>query len=238
MKKYFAEFIGTFVLVLFGTAAAVLTGDVIVTSLTFGLAIVACAYGIGSISGCHVNPAVSLAMLIQGRLSFKDLCGYILAQVAGAFAGSGLLYFLITNTVIEKVTSLGANGFGEQSVANLTLTGAIVLELVLTFIFVLTVVNVTKEESKANVAPIAIGLSLTLVHFIGFYLTGTSVNPARSLAPAVILGGEALKQVWVFIVCPFAGAALASVVTLLLNMKPKKAVEKKVDAKKVSKKSK
>ena len=217
MKKYFAEFLGTFILVLFGTGCAALVGDIIVTSLAFGLAIVAAAYAFGKVSGCHVNPAVSLAMLIRGKISFVDFVGYVFAQVAGAFAGSGLLYFIIKNTSLETVTRLGTNGFGDQSVAAFTMTGAIVLEIVLTFVFVSTVIGVAEDESKSSVAPVAIGLALTFVHLLGFYLTGTSVNPARSLAPAVIMGGEALKQVWVFIVAPFVGGALAALVFGILN---------------------
>lgn len=220
MRKYIAEFIGTFTLVLFGTGVAALTGDPIMTALAFGLAIVASAYVIGKISGCHVNPAVSLAMLIDGRLSIVDFIGYVIAQVAGAFAGSGLLYFFIKQTTLTQV-NLAANGFGDNSVALFTLSGALVLELVLTFVFVYTVLGVTKDEEKSSVAPVAIGLTLALVHLLGFYLTGTSVNPARSLAPAVLMGGTHLTQVWVFIVAPFVGGALAAVVFKLLNKEPK-----------------
>ncbi len=243
MKKFIAEFIGTFTLVLFGTGVAVITGDPLFTALAFGLSIIASAFVIGNISGCHVNPAVSLAMLIDKRISLKDFCGYVVAQIAGAFAGSGLLYFLLKNTAVKTI-QLATNGYGEASVANLTLVGAIVLELVLTFIFVYTVLGVTKDESKSNVAPFAIGLTLALVHLLGFYLTGTSVNPARSLAPAVLMGVNeiAFKQVWVFIVAPLVGGAFAAAVFRLLNTTKVKAavkeekVEEKVTVKKATKK--
>ena len=225
IREFFAEFIGTFTLVLFGTGVAALIGDPLMTALAFGLSIIACAYTIGKISGCHVNPAVSLAMLIDGRIKIVDFLCYIVAQVAGAFAGSGVLYFVIKQTTLTTV-NLAANGFGDNSVALFTLSGALVLEMILTFVFVYAVLGVTKDESKSSVAPVTIGLTLALVHLLGFYLTGTSVNPARSLAPAVIMGGTYLSQVWVFIVAPFVGAALAAVVFKLLNTEPKAKVNK------------
>ena len=217
MKKYIAEFIGTCTLVLFGCGIAVVSGgDLVATSLAFGLAIVASAYVIGNISGCHVNPAVSLAMLIQGKLSLKEFGFYVLAQVLGAFAGTGILYLVLSNTDLGTL-ALGANGYASLSATNITLLGAIVVEVVLTFIFIYTILGVTSDNSKSNIAGLVIGLTLTFVHLLGIRLTGTSVNPARSLAPAVILGGEALKQVWVFIVAPFVGSALAAIVFKYLN---------------------
>ena len=217
MKKYIAEFIGTFTLVFFGTGIAVLSnGNLVATALAFGLAIVASAYVIGSISGCHVNPAVSLAVLLNGGMTVKEFAGYVAGQVLGAFAGTGLLWFVLKQTDINPI-SFGANGFDALSATNITIIGAIVVEIILTLIFVYTILGVTSDEKKANVAPIVIGLTLTFVHLIGIRLTGTSVNPARSLAPAVIMGGEALKQVWVFIVAPFVGGALAALVFGILN---------------------
>lgn len=222
MKKYFAEFIGTLTLVLFGTGIAVISGgNVIATAFTFGLAIIASAYVIGNISGCHVNPAVSLAMLINKKISLTDFFGYVISQIAGAFAGTGILYYIFSQTVIGT-TQLGANGYGALSATNITLIGAIVTEVILTAIFVYTILGVTSDEKKSNVAGIVIGLTLIFVHLLGITLTGTSVNPARSLSPAVIQGGEALKQVWVFIVAPFAGAVLASLVYKCLNGTSKK----------------
>ena len=217
MKKYIAEFIGTFTLVFFGTGIAVVSGgNLICTSLAFGLAIIASAYVIGNISGCHVNPAVSLAMLISKKIDVKDFGGYVIAQVLGALAGTALLYLILSNTSLG-VISLGANGFGDLSNTKITLLGALVTEVVLTCIFVYTILGVTSDESKSNVAGIVIGLTLAFVHFLGINLTGTSVNPARSLAPAIFLGGEALKQVWVFIVAPLVGAAIAALIFKYLN---------------------
>lgn len=212
MRKYIAEFIGTLVLVLFGTGVAVLSGgNLVATSLAFGLAIVADAYVIGNISGCHVNPAVSLAMFISKKLSSKDLIGYIIAQVLGALAGTGILFLILASTIVGT-SSLGANGYEALSATNISLVGAIITEIALTFVFIFTILGVTSDEKKASVAGIVIGLTLTFVHLIGIKLTGTSVNPARSLAPAIFLGGTALKQVWVFIVAPLFGGALASYV--------------------------
>lgn len=222
MKKYISEFIGTLVLVLFGCGIAVVSGgDLVATSLAFGLSIVAMAYVIGNISGCHVNPAVSLAMLICGKMTFKDFCGYVIAQILGAFAGAGLLYGILSATT-DGVTGLGTNGYGEASALGISLLGAIIVEVVLTFVFVYTVLGVTSDEKKSNVSGIVIGLTLAFVHLLGINLTGTSVNPARSLAPAVIMGGMALSQVWVFIVAPFCGAALAAIVFKYLNKEENK----------------
>ena len=217
MKKYIAEFIGTFTLVFFGTGIAVVSGGgLVATALAFGLAIIASAYVIGSISGCHVNPAVSFAMVLDKRMDIKDFVGYVIGQVAGAFAGTGLLYFVLNETVIGT-KSLGANGFDALSAANISMAGAFVVEVVLTLIFVYTILGVTKDSTKSNVAPIVIGLTLTFVHLLGIYLTGTSVNPARSLAPAVIQGGEALEQVWLFILAPLLGGGIAAILFKYLN---------------------
>ena len=217
MRKYIAEFIGTLTLVLFGTGIAVITGaNILATSLAFGLAIIASAYVIGGISGCHVNPAVSLAMLLSKKISLKDFCGYVIAQIAGAFAGTGILALMLNSTVVE-LGNYGANGYGASSILGISLLGAIVTEVVLTFIFVYTILGVTSDEKKSNVAGIVIGLTLVFVHLLGIGLTGTSVNPARSLAPAIVAGGEVLEQVWVFIIFPLVGAALAAITFKFLN---------------------
>lgn len=227
IKKYIAEFIGTAILVLFGCGTAVVTGgNPILTALAFGLAIVAGAYAIGDVSGCHVNPAVSLAMFINHKLSLKDLGGYILGQIAGAFAGSGLLYAILSCTNLGT-KALGANGFDNASAVGLNLTGAILVELILTYVFVYVILGVTAKAERAHLAGIVIALALTFVHIIGINLTGTSVNPARSLAPAVLLGGEALNQVWVFLLIPFVGAAAAAYTFKLLNTNCDKAPAKK-----------
>ena len=222
MKKYIAEFIGTFTLVFFGCGTAVVCGGftggtgvgflgVVGIALAFGLAIVAAAYAIGPVSGCHVNPAVSLSMLLTKKLGAMDFVGYVIAQVAGAFAGSALLKLIVSSTeLLTAANGLGQNGFAAQSGLGLTLAGALIVEVVLTFVFVLTILGVTSSEKTSNIAGIVIGLTLTFVHIIGIPLTGTSVNPARSLAPAVFVGGEALSQVWVFIAAPLAGACLAA----------------------------
>ena len=222
MKKYISEFIGTLVLVLFGTGVAVVSGgDLVATSLAFGLAIVACAYVIGNISGCHVNPAVSLSMLITKKMDVKEFCCYVVAQVLGALAGTAILFAILSNTDIGTV-SLGANGFGELSLNNITMIGAFVTEVVLTFVFVYTILGVTSDNKYKEISGLVIGLTLTFVHLIGINLTGTSVNPARSLAPAIFLGGEALEQVWVFILAPFIGSIIASFTYLYLNVDDKK----------------
>ena len=222
MKKYFAEFLGTLVLVLFGTGVAVVTnGNVLITALAFGLAIVAMAYSIGSISGCHVNPAVSLAMYLNKKISLKEFGFYALAQFIGAICGSAILYLILYNSDLG-VLALGANGYGSLSGYNISLFGAMVVEVVLTFVFVYVILGVTSDETKSNVAGLVIGLTLAFVHLFGITLTGTSVNPARSLAPAIFLGGEALKQVWVFIVFPLVGAALATFTFKYLNSVKKK----------------
>ena len=217
MKKYIAEFIGTLVLVLFGCGTAMLTeGNIVATSLAFGLSIVAMAYVIGNVSGCHVNPAVSLAMLLDKRMSLHDFICYVISQVVGALCGSGLLYVILSKSVITTV-NLGANGYGDLSSIGITLGGALLVEIILTFVFVYTILGVTSEKNKAQVAGIVIGLTLAFVHILGIPITGTSVNPARSLAPALIMGGEALKQVWLFIVAPLIGSALATLVYRNVN---------------------
>ena len=221
MRKYVCEFIGTAVLVLFGCGSAAVAGGALGTlgiALAFGLSIVAMAYVIGNISGCHINPAVSLAMLISKKMSVKDFVCYVIAQVIGAIAGIGLLYAIMTSCGFDiAAQGLGANGFGSASAVNINMWGAILVEVILTFVFIYTILGVTSDESKSSVAGIVIGLTLAFVHIMGIPLTGTSVNPARSLAPAIFLGGEALKQVWVFIVAPFVGSALAAIVYKFLN---------------------
>lgn len=212
MKKYVCEFLGTLMLVLLGCGSAVLAGRAIGTvgiALAFGLAIVAIAYSVGRISGGHVNPAVSIAMLINKKMDVKDFCGYVVAQVLGAFAGSGLLALIVSMTKLQNA-GLGANGFGDLSGVGLTLVGALIVEVIATFIFVLVILGVTHNEKYSSKAGIVIGLVLTLIHIVTIPLTGTSVNPARSLAPAVLTGGEALSQVWLFILAPLVGGALAA----------------------------
>lgn len=214
MKKYFCEFLGTFILVLLGCGSASIAGTslgIVGIAFAFGLSIVAIAYSVGRVSGGHVNPAVSFAMLLSKKMSFKDFGGYVVAQVLGAFAGSGLLSAIIKLTTLEN-PGLGANGFGELSAVGLNLWGALIVEVVATFIFVFTILGVTEGEKYARPAGFVIGLVLTLIHIVCIPLTGTSVNPARSLAPAVLVGETALSQVWVFVVAPLIGAAIAAYV--------------------------
>lgn len=215
IKKYVAEFIGTFVLVLFacGTAAVVgcqtqsIDSAYILTALAFGLVIVAMAYSIGNISGCHINPAVSIAMLVSKKLSVKDFVGYVVAQFLGAIAGAATLMAFIGT---EK--GLGANGLFEGDIVK-----SLGIEIILTFVFVITILGVTSKVENGAVAGVVIGLTLTLVHIFGIYFTGTSVNPARSFGPALFVGGDALANVWVFIVAPLIGGVLAALVYNFLS---------------------
>lgn len=210
VKKYFAEFIGTFVLVLFGCGTAAVTNcstttvnvAYLITALAFGLVIVAMAYSIGNISGCHVNPAVSLAMLISGKMSVKKFFGYVIAQFAGATLGAA---------VLGGIAGWKC-GFGANSLYNGSAFESIIVEVILTFVFVLAVLGATSKIENAKVAGLVIGLSLTLVHLFGIHFTGTSVNPARSFGPALFAGGSSLACVWVFILAPFIGGALAALV--------------------------
>jgi aquaporin Z len=215
MKRYISELIGTMVLVLFGCGSAAIAGSVLGNlgiALAFGLSIVAMAYVIGDISGCHVNPAVSIGMWIDGRMETKDLIMYIVFQCIGAIIGIAILAVIINSAPSlggYMATGLGQNGFGSASSVGLNVVGAIIVEIILTFVFVFTVLGVTKKAENGAVAGIVIGLTLAFVHILGIPLTGTSVNPARSLAPALFLGGQALQQVWVFILAPIIGAIIA-----------------------------
>jgi len=212
MKKYLAEMVGTAVLVLLGCGTAVSlncgvdTASVVGTALAFGLAVVAMAYTIGGVSGCHINPAITLGCLLSKRISGKDAAMYIIFQCIGAFIGSGILYALVaTSPELAQGTTTGANACS-GSIAN-----GLIAEIVLTMIFVLVVLGTTDEKKGAgNFAGLAIGLSLVLIHLVGIHYTGTSVNPARSLAPAIFQGGDALSQLWVFWVGPLVGAVLAA----------------------------
>ena len=219
MKKYICEFIGTAVLVLFGCGSAAIAGGALGTlgiALAFGFSIVAMAYVIGNVSGCHINPAVSLAMLLNKKLSLKDFIFYVIAQVVGAIAGTALLFAILKCSGMAT-TNLGQNGYGDASSVGINMGGAFLVEVILTFVFIYTILGVTSDSSKGSVAGIVIGLTLAFVHIMGIPLTGTSVNPARSLSPAIFLGGRALSQVWVFIVAPFVGSALATYTYRFLN---------------------
>ena len=214
MKKYFAEMIGTFVLTFLGCGAAVSlncgsdTASIVGTAFAFGLAVVAMAYTIGGISGCHINPAITLGVFASGRMSAKDCGMYMLFQVIGAIIAAALLYLLVsTDPGLARGTATGANACASDNVMN-----GLLAEIILTFIFVLVVLGATAKTNGAtnNFAGLAIGLSLILIHLVGINYTGTSVNPARSIGPALFEGGKALSQLWVFIVGPLVGAALAA----------------------------
>lgn len=203
MRKLICEFVGTMMLVLLACGVAVATGvSYVGTALAFGLVIVAMAYSIGNVSGCHINPAVSFGMVLSGRMTWKEFLEYVAAQVLGAIAGSALL-----GVILRSYKSLGANSYNGTSV---TVWIALLVEIILTFVFVLTILGVTDKKENGHATGIVIGLTLTLVHLVGLPFTGTSVNPARSLGPALLQGGDALKQVWVFLVAPMVGAMLAA----------------------------
>jgi len=219
LQKYLSEFIGTAILVFVGCGSAVAlgcdpSGGHLAVALAFGLAIVATAYVIGGISGCHINPAVSLAMFIQKKLSLRDFIGYVIFQIIGALFGAALLQVIVSFGVVDQTGALGSNG-----IANIGVFGAILVEIILTFIFVLTILGVTSDDKKGNFAGIIIGLTLAFVHIVGIPLTGTSVNPARSIGPAIFAGGDALSNLWIFIVAPLVGAAIAVLVFRVLNRK-------------------
>ena len=212
MKKYLAEMIGTMVLVLMGCGSAVFAGasqpfsavGTLGVAFAFGLSVLAMVYTIGKISGCHINPAITLGMLLSKKISGKDAGMYMIFQVIGAIIGSSILYILAKDSG-STTTLTGANGYHD-------LVPAFVAETVFTFIFLLVVLGSTSKGANTKFAGIAIGLALVLIHIVCIPITGTSVNPARSIGPALFQGGEALSQLWLFIVAPFLGAAIAAFV--------------------------
>lgn len=227
MKKYIAEFIGTFTLVFIGCGTAMLVGcdasygcGYLLTALAFGLTIVGMAYCVGNISGCHINPAVSLGVLMSGGMKAADFCGYVIAQCLGALAGSGLLALIFNmGGLIDMTGGYGTNGLAG---VNGSVVAGLIVECVLTFIFVLTILGVTsKKANHGSFAGVVIGFTLVLVHILGIGLTGTSVNPARSIGPAIVAAisgnSEPIAAVWVFIVGPLVGAAIAALVYKFLE---------------------
>lgn len=214
MKKLVAEFIGTATLVFFGCGSAVLAGPEVGQlgiSFAFGLAIVAMAYGIGPISGCHVNPAVSFGAFLAGRMGAGEMVQYWVAQFLGALVGAGILYVIATGNPNFQLGEwgLGSNGYGQGYLGGYELTAAFVFEVVATFLFLVVILGVTQKDSPAMLAGLAIGLTLVVIHIVGIQVTGVSVNPARSFGPAVFAQGLALQQLWLFIVAPLIGASLA-----------------------------
>jgi aquaporin Z len=214
MKKLVAEFVGTATLVFFGCGSAVLAGGEVGQlgiSFAFGLAIVAMAYGIGPISGCHVNPAVSFGAFLAGRMDAGEMVQYWVAQFLGALAGAGILYVIATGNPLFAMPEwgLGSNGYGEGYLGDYELTAAFVFEVVATFLFLVVILGVTQKGSPAMLAGLAIGLTLVVIHIVGIQVTGVSVNPARSFGPAVFAQGIALQKLWLFLVAPLIGAGLA-----------------------------
>ncbi len=210
MKKYVAEFIGTFILVLFGCGTAVVAGShvgLLGISFAFGFALIAAAYGIGPISGCHINPAVSLGVFTAGRMNGKDLVGYIISQCLGAIVAAGILAVIVGGTA----KGLGQNGWGAGYLDEYSLIPAIVFEFVATFLFLVVILGSTQEGVPTQLAGLAIGITLVVIHIFGIPITGVSVNPARSLGPALLVGGKALAQVWMFLIVPSVAGVLAGI---------------------------
>jgi aquaporin Z len=232
IKNLIAEFIGTAILVFFGVGVATLSfgfrfdglstsAGVVSTALAFGLVLMGLAYAIGPLSGCHINPAVTIGFLVSGRFSLRESVGYWVAQFAGGIVGAVLLWAVFQGSpeYSTKTIGLGANGYGKNSMIHLNAGGAFAAEVILTFLFVLVVLFVTSNSHVAisGFAGLAIGVALSVVHLIGIPLTGTSVNPARSLGPALIVGGSNLSQIWLFIIAPPVGGAIAAATFRILE---------------------
>jgi aquaporin Z len=217
MKKYLAELIGTFVLVLMGCGSAVLAGSFIGNvgiAFSFGLAVLAMVYAIGGISGCHINPAITVSMYAAGKIRSKDAVAYVIVQCLGGIIGAGLLYSIASG---NPAYSLAVNGLGQNQFTTFSMISAFAAEVVLTFIFLLVIFGSTSESAPKGFAGISIGLSLVLIHLVSIPITGTSVNPARSLGPALFVGGTALSQLWLFWVAPIIGGLLAAAVWKVLK---------------------
>jgi aquaporin Z len=222
-QKYFAELIGTFILVFLGTGAAVVSGKILGSlgsigvlgiALAFGIAVLVMVYAIGAISGCHINPAITIAMLVNRKIGSKDAVIYIVVQCIGAIIASALLLAIMTGNPAYNIATdgLGQNGYGPGYLGGYSLVSAFLAEMILTFIFLMVIFGATSKAAPAGFAGIAIGLSLTAIHLVGIPITGTSVNPARSLGPALLVGGTALAQLWLFFVAPIIGAVFAAFV--------------------------
>jgi aquaporin Z len=217
LKKYWAEFIGTFALVLIGCGSAVIAGKYIGflgISFAFGLTVLAMVYAIGNISGCHINPAISVAMLVAGRISWKDTIFYVIFQCLGAVLAGAILWWIASGMPDYSlaVNGLGQNGYDAYSPGKFSMMSGFIAEVVLTALFLFVIFGSISKNAPAGFAGLAIGLSLVLIHLVGIPITGTSVNPARSLGPAVFVGGAALSQLWMFWVAPLIGGILAAVI--------------------------
>ena len=218
MKKPLAEFIGTFTLVLLGCGSAVIAGDLIGfagISFAFGLALIGMAYGIGAVSGCHINPAVTLGVVASGRMSFSEAIPYMIAQVAGAVVAALVLMMIVTGQAggyDVAASGLGQNGWGAGYNGEYSMGAAFIFEAVATFLFLVVILGATGTGAPAAMAGLAIGLALVVIHLVGINVTGVSVNPARSIGPALFVGGAALSQLWLFIIAPIIGAVAAGMV--------------------------
>jgi aquaporin Z len=223
MKKLLAELIGTFALVLFGCGAAVVSGvsttgpsgiGLLGISFAFGLAVVAMAYAIGGITGCHINPAITIAMLVAGKIKTAEAVNYIIGQLLGATLGAAVLYVILKGAPGFEMGewALGSNGWGEGYLGAYNMTSAFITEVVLTFLFLFVIFATTSKWGNGTMAGLAIGLTLVLIHLVAIPITGTSVNPARSFGPAIFAQGKALTQLWLFIAAPIVGAVLAALV--------------------------
>jgi aquaporin Z len=217
IKKLLAEGLGTLILVLFGCGSAVLMGGQIGMtgiSLAFGLAIVAAAYGLGAISGAHLNPAVSLGVALAGRMGFGSFVAYSIAQTMGALVGAWILYLIASGKADYSLATngLGQNGYGPGYLGEYSRSAALTFEMVMTFLFVTVILGATAPGATPGFAGLAIGLTLAAIHLVGINVTGVSVNPARSIGPALLVGGTAISQLWVFILAPLVGGALAGIV--------------------------
>ena len=224
-KKYTAELIGTFVLVFMGCGSATLAGKYIGfvgIAFAFGLSVLVMVYAIGGISGCHINPAISISMFASGKMKLKDTVIYVIVQCIGAVIAAAVIYSVAVGNPAYNlaVNGLGQNGYGVASPGGFSMTSGFIAEVVLTFIFLLVIYGSTSEKAPKGFAGISIGLSLVMIHLVGIPITGTSVNPARSLGPAVIVGGTALSQLWLFWIAPIIGGLLAAGVWRLLNPTP------------------
>ncbi len=225
-KRSLAELIGTFWLVFGGCGSAVLAAGFpelgigfAGVALAFGLTVLTMAYAIGHISGCHLNPAVSLGLVVGGRFPLKELPAYVVAQLVGAVIGAGVLYVIASGKAGFELGGFAANGFGEHSPGGYSMAAALVAEVVLTYIFLIVILGATDKRAPAGMAPIAIGLCLTLIHLISIPVTNTSVNPARSTSQAIFVGGWAIEQLWLFWIAPLAGAALAGLTAYIFREK-------------------
>jgi len=230
MKKYFAELVGTFILVLFGCGTAVIAGEkvgILGIAIAFGFALIGAAYGIGPISGCHINPAVSLGVWAAGRMKTAEMIGYWIAQCLGAIVGAAVLSAIAHGSASYVAGHLGQNGWGPGYMGGYSLPAAIIFEFVATLIFVVVILGSTQDAAPSRFAGLAIGITLVVIHLVGINITGTSVNPARSLGPALLAGGQALSQLWLFLTLPSLGGLVAGLLFRLKYLEATTASETK-----------